>query len=101
MKARVAQIGLCNEIGTNVGKILLYLKSAASLELDFLGFPESCITGYRRDFHDVVWDEVAHTKDKPQEAVTTEGITIAVGTPYAEGRSARRDWDPRHSASKR
>jgi predicted amidohydrolase len=84
LKAGVAQIGLCNDIGTNVKKILSYLKSAASLELDFLCFPECCVTGYRRDFHNVVWDEVGQAIDRLQEAVTTEGITIAVGTPYAE-----------------
>ena len=84
MKAGVAQIGLCNEIGTNIEKILSYLKSAASLELDFLCFPECCLTGYKRDFRNIAWDEVAQAIDKLQEAVTTEGITIAVGTPYAE-----------------
>lgn len=84
MKAGVAQIGLCNEIGTNIEKILSYLKSAASLELDFLCFPECCLTGYKRDFHNIAWDEVAQAIDKLQEAVATEGITIAVGTPYAE-----------------
>ncbi|MFW6105266.1 MAG: carbon-nitrogen hydrolase family protein [Chloroflexota bacterium] len=84
MKAGVAQIGLCNEVGTNVEKILSYLKSAASLGLDFLCFPECCITGYKRDFSNIAWDDVAQAIDKLQEAVTMEGITIAVGTPYTE-----------------
>jgi predicted amidohydrolase len=84
LKAGVAQIGLCNEIGTNMEKILSYLKSAASLGLDFLCFPECSLTGYRRDFRNIAWDELAQVIDKLQEAVTTEGITIAVGTPYAE-----------------
>lgn len=84
MKAGVAQISLCNEIETNLGKILSYLKSAASLELDFLCFPECCLTGYRRDFHNIAWDEVAQAIDKLQEAVIREGITIAVGTPFVE-----------------
>jgi predicted amidohydrolase len=84
LKVGVAQISLCNEIGTNLEKILSHLKLAASLELDFLCFPECCLTGYRRDFHNVVWDEVAKAIDKLQEAVTMEGITIAVGTPYTE-----------------
>jgi predicted amidohydrolase len=84
LKVGVAQISLCNEIGTNIEKILSYLKSGASKELDFLCFPECCITGYKRDFHNIAWDEVAQAIDTLQEAVTTEGITIAVGTPYAE-----------------
>lgn len=84
MKAGVAQISFCNEIETNVAKILSYLKTAGSLGLDFLCFPECCLTGYRRDFHNIVWDEVAQAIDKLQEVVTAEGITIAVGAPYAE-----------------
>ncbi|MFW6118307.1 MAG: carbon-nitrogen hydrolase family protein [Chloroflexota bacterium] len=84
MKAGVAQIGLCNDIGTNIEKIVSYFKSAASLELDFLCFPECCITGYKRDFRNIAWDEVAQAIDKLQKAVTAEGITIAVGTPYVE-----------------
>jgi predicted amidohydrolase len=84
LKAGVAQISLCNEIATNTKKILSYLKSAASMKLDFVCFPECCITGYKRDFHNIVWDEVAQALNELQEAVTTEGITIAVGTPYAE-----------------
>ena len=84
MKAGVAQISLCNEIATNTGKILSYLKSAASLRLDLLCFPECSLTGYRRDFHNIVWDEVAQAIDKLQEAVVLEGTTIAVGTPYVE-----------------
>jgi predicted amidohydrolase len=84
LKAGVAQIGLCNEIGTNIEKILSYLKSAASLELDFLCFPECCLTGYKRDFRNIAWDEVAQAIDKLQETVAMKGITIAVGTPYAE-----------------
>lgn len=84
MKAGVAQIGLYNEVGTNIERILSYLKSAISLELDFLCFPECCVTGYKRDFRNIAWDEVAQAIDKLQKAVTTDGITIAVGTPYAE-----------------
>jgi len=84
LKAGVAQIGLCNEIGTNIEKILSYLKSAASLGLDFLCFPECCLTGYRRDFHNIVWDDIAKAIDKLQESVIREGITIAVGTPFVE-----------------
>ena len=84
MKAGVAQIGLCNEIETNVEKILSYFKSGVSLELDFLCFPECCITGYKRDFSNIAWDDVSQAIDKLQEAVTMKGITIAVGTPYAE-----------------
>ena len=100
MKAGVAQIDICNEIGTNVERILSYLKSAASLEVDFLCFPECSLTGYRRDFHNIVWDEVAQAIDELQEAVIIEGITIAVGTPYVEGWSGRRDSNPRHPAWK-
>jgi predicted amidohydrolase len=84
LRIGVAQIDLCNEIGTNTEKILSYLKSGASRELDFLCFPECSLTGYKRDFHNIDWDEVAQGIDKLQETVTTEGITIAVGTPYAE-----------------
>lgn len=88
MRAGVAQIGLCNEIETNLEKILSYLKSAASLELDFLCFPECSLSGYRRDFHNINWDEVARALDRLQEAVTIEGITITVGTPYVEEENA-------------
>ncbi len=84
MKAGVAQIGLCNEIGTNLVKILSYLGSAASLGLNFLCFPECCLTGYKRNFYNISWDEVAQAIDKLQKAVIAEGITIAVGTPYVE-----------------
>jgi predicted amidohydrolase len=84
LRAGVAQIGLSNEIRTNIETILSYLKSAAGLGLDFLCFPECSLTGYRRDFHNISWDEVAQALDKLQEAVTVEGVTIAVGTPYAE-----------------
>jgi predicted amidohydrolase len=64
-------------------KVLSYLKSAVSLELDFLCFPEYCITCYRRDFRNIIWDEIAQAIDKLQEAVTMEGVTVAVGTHYA------------------
>jgi predicted amidohydrolase len=84
LRIGVAQIEICNEIGTNTEKVLSYLKSAASLKLDFLCFPECSLTGYKRDFHNIDWEEVAQAINKLQEAVTTEGITIAVGTPYAE-----------------
>ncbi len=84
MKAGVAQISLCNETAANTEKILSYLQSAASLELDFLCFPECSLTGYKRDFHDIVWDEVDQALDKLQEAVAIEGTTIAVGTPHVE-----------------
>jgi predicted amidohydrolase len=84
LKAGVAQISFCNEIGANVARILSYLKTAESLGLDFLCFPECCLTGYRRDFHNIVWDEVAQALDKLQEAVIIEGIPIAVGTPFLE-----------------
>ena len=81
-------------------KLLSYLKSAASLELDFLCFPECCLSGYRRGFHNIVCDAVAQAIDKLQEAVTLDGITIAVGTPYAEEWSGRRDSNRRHPAWK-
>jgi len=84
LRAGVAQINLSNDIGTNTERILSYLKSAASLEVDFLCFPECSLTGYKCDFHNINWNEVAQALDKLQEAVTTEGVTIAVGTPYAE-----------------
>jgi predicted amidohydrolase len=84
LRIGVAQIEICNEIGTNTEKILSYLKSAASLKLDFLCFPECSLAGYKRDFHNIDWDEVAQAINRLQEAVTTEGITIAIGTPYAE-----------------
>ena len=69
MKAGVAQIEMCNEIGINMEKILSYLKSAAGLGLDFLCFPECCLTGYKRDFRNIAWDEVAQAIDKLQETV--------------------------------
>ncbi|MFC1992278.1 carbon-nitrogen hydrolase family protein [Chloroflexota bacterium] len=84
MRFGVAQIRLSNEIGTNVEKMSSYLRSAVSLGVDFLCFPECSLTGYIRDFHNIDWDEVAQGLDKLQEAVATEGVIIAVGTPHAE-----------------
>jgi predicted amidohydrolase len=84
LRAGVAQIALSNEISTNIERICSYLKSAASLDVDFLCFPECSLTGYIRDFHNINWNEVAQALDKLQEAVTLAGITIAVGTPYIE-----------------
>ncbi len=84
MKAGVAQISLCNEIGTNVEKILSYLKSAASLGLDFVCFPECSLTGYKRDFDTVNWGEVAEGLDRLQGAVASEEIMVAVGTPFTQ-----------------
>ena len=84
MKVGVAQISLCNEIGTNVEKILSYLKSAASLGLDFVCFPECSLTGYRRDFDTVNWREVAEGLDRLQGAVASEDIMVAVGTPFTQ-----------------
>jgi len=45
LKAGVAQIGLSDEIRTNMERILSYLKPVASLELDILCFPECCRVG--------------------------------------------------------
>jgi predicted amidohydrolase len=84
LKAGVAQIGLCNEIGTNTEKILSYLESAARLKLDFLCFPECSLTGYKCNFHNISWDELAQAIDRLQEAVAREGIITCVGTPYTE-----------------
>lgn len=84
MKAGVAQISLCHEIGTNVEKILSHLKSAANLGLDFVCFPECSLTGYKRDFDTVNWREVAEGLDRLQVVVAREDIMVAVGTPFAE-----------------
>jgi predicted amidohydrolase len=80
----VAQTCLCNEIDANVERMYFYLRSAATLGIDFLCFPECSLTGYIRDFNNVNQDEVAQGLDKLQEAVATEGVIIAVGTPYVE-----------------
>jgi len=84
LKAGVAQISLFNEIEKNTEKILSYLKSAVDLKLDFLCFPECSLTGYKRNFHNIPWEELGQAIDKLQETVAREGMTIAVGTPYFE-----------------
>jgi len=84
LKGGVAQISLCNEIGANVEKIVSYLKSAASLELDFVCFPECSLTGYRRDFHNIDWQEVAEGLDRLQGVAAVEGVMAAVGTPFTD-----------------
>jgi predicted amidohydrolase len=84
LKAGVAQIDLDDKTGSNAAKLCRYIRSAAGLKLDLLCFPECSLTGYRRDFNKIDWDEVARALDELQGVAAEEDITIVVGTPYLE-----------------
>jgi predicted amidohydrolase len=84
VKAGVAQITLCHQIGSNVEKIFSYIKSAAGLKLHILCFPECSLTGYMRDFHRVDRDEIREALDLVHEQAIANSLNVIVGTPYFE-----------------
>jgi len=85
VKAGVAQIALCNDIGSNVGKICSYIESAAELKLDIICFPECSLAGYMRDFSDVSKGEIEKASDLVHEQAARNGVDVIVGAPYFEG----------------
>jgi predicted amidohydrolase len=84
MKAAVAQVKLCNDIGANLITISKYISLASKENIDILCFPECNITGYVRNFTTVNQDEVTETLDIIQKQVTKVGVNVIVGTPYIE-----------------
>ena len=84
MKFGVAQIALDSDVNLNLEKIRHYIAEAAMAKADILCFPECSLTGYRRDFAEVNWDEVTKALDVLQEVARGKDITIIVGTPFLE-----------------
>ncbi len=84
MKAGIVQIALCNEISSNVKKISSCIESAPELGLDLLCFPECSLTGYRRDFGNLNWGEVAKALDGLREEAAARGVTVIIGAPLLE-----------------
>ncbi|NQE46490.1 Nitrilase [ANME-1 cluster archaeon GoMg2] len=84
MKAAVAQVKLCNDIGANLITLSKYILQASKEDIDLLCFPECNITGYVRDFTDVNQNEVKETLNIIQKQVTHSGVNVIVGAPYFE-----------------
>jgi predicted amidohydrolase len=84
MKFGAAQITLDNDVNLNLKKISRYGVEAARAKIDILCFPECSLTGYRRDFHEINWDEILKGLDTLQKIAAESRLTIIVGTPYFE-----------------
>ncbi len=84
MKFAVAQVSLNNDINSNIERMRHYIAEAASNKADILCFPECSLTGYRRDFHKIDWDEILKALDMLQGIAAENGLITIVGTPYFE-----------------
>ncbi len=84
MKFGIAQIALNSDIYSNLAKIRNYASEAARAKADIVCLPECSLTGYRRDFHEIDWDEILKALDTLQEIATEKHIALIVGTPYSE-----------------
>jgi predicted amidohydrolase len=84
VKLGIAQIALNNDIDLNLAKIGNYTSKATKIKTDILCFPECSLTSYRRDFHEIDWNEILKALDALQEIAAEKHITLVVGTPYLE-----------------
>lgn len=84
MKFGVAQIALANDINLNIDRMDSYISEAARAKTDILCFPECSLTGYKRDFHEIDWDEILKALDTLQETATEKRITLIIGAPYSQ-----------------
>jgi len=88
MKAAVAQVKLYNDLEANLTTISKYISQASKAEIEFLCFPECCVTGYVRDFSlsKISQDEVEEALKIIQREVVKQGVSVIVGAPYFEGK---------------
>ncbi len=84
MKFGVAQIALANDINLNIDRMDSYISEAARAKTDILCFPECSLTGYKRDFHEIDWDEILKALDTLQEIAAEKRITLIIGAPYSQ-----------------
>ncbi len=89
MKLGLCQMSVTEDIGTNTGKIIEFIKESASQNIDIVGFPEMSLTGYNPELltERNLNLKIAKAITEIKEVVDSIGVAAIIGHPYK-----RREW---------